>query len=106
MPQYDRIEGGIATMFLDGPKKDQTGIVTPSVHGEPPERLHFGEGNHTIYLRQRGTVTVTANDPISGKRRRLKGVPYKLDPQCHMAAEVRAFMAGEHARRGETGVLS
>jgi hypothetical protein len=99
----DRIDGGIPTVFLDGPKKGQTGVVTPSVHGQPPERLMFLPDNSLVYLR-RGRTVLTGRDEITGKRRRLKGVTYQMDPQCSMALELAAYQAGEAAKRGEMGV--
>lgn len=103
MTAFERIDGGIATVFLDGPKKGQVGVVTPGVHGEPPERLAFLEGNSLIYLRH-GQKRLTGTDPITGKRRRLTGVSYKMDPQCALAREVALYDIGEGIRRGEIGV--
>jgi hypothetical protein len=94
---FDRVDGGIPTLFLDGPKKGQVGVVTPSAHGQPPESLVFIDGQ-LLYLR-RGKAKMTATDPISGGRRRVKGVTYEMDPQCRIAHEVRAIEAAEAARR-------
>lgn len=98
--KFDVTDGGIPTVFLDGPKKGQKGVVTPSAHGQPPDRLEFGEGNHTVYLRHRPQV-FTTKDPISGKRRRLTGVTYRMDPDCPMGREVRAIIIEEQVRRGQ-----
>jgi hypothetical protein len=102
---FDRIDGGIASGFMDGPKKGQVGVVTVNAHGQPPEYLDFLEDNSLRYLRRtHGRFTVT--DPVSGKRRRVTGVVYKMDPECRLAREVALIDIGEQVRRGEIGVQS
>lgn len=101
--QFDRVDGGIPTQFIDGPKQGQAGVVTASVHGQPPESLVFLEGQ-LLYLRC-GVKKMTATDGITQQRRRVRGVLYKMDPSCALAREVEAIEAAEKVRRLKAGGL-
>jgi hypothetical protein len=99
--QFDLVDGGVATVFVDGPKKGQMGVVTPERDGAPPPIICFMPGNALIYQRV-GRVMLTANDGV--RRRRVRGVSYKMDPTCHLAKEAARVDMEALVESGQMGV--
>lgn len=93
---FDRVDGGIPALFLDGPKKGHVGVVTPDHLDQPPASLSFLHGQ-VIY--QRKAKTKVKGRAATGQARRYDGVSYALAPDCPIAKDMERLEAEAKAQR-------
>lgn len=87
MARYDTVDGGVACVFIDGPKKGSGGVVRLGHDGRPEARLEFMDG--LTYERSHDKAIPGTVDTGRGVRKvTWKGVAYRMDPQCAFARAV------------------
>lgn len=96
--KFDDVDGGVAAVFEDGPKKGHVGVVNRDGTGTPVEHLTFMDGA-LVYTRTRPRH-VKGEDLIRGGRRRYLGVGYRMDPRCPLALQVQQGEDEVHAQAG------